>query len=893
MGKVVRIIAAVGLIAVAAFAGPQTLALFAKIGLTKGAMIGIGVGLASSALMPTPKIPKSQLSRLNVSLDPNTPRKAVMGTTAYPLDLRYHEASGTDQEFIDYIIAVAAHKVASIDEIWFEEKRAWTASGGVTSTYSGYLTVQTRTEGTAANAITINSGAVWDSDCRLTGCAYVYLRIKRTGNTKKTESPLVQGLPSRITIIGEGALLYDPRLDSTVPGGSGSHRANDQTTWGTYAGADDYDNPALQLLWFLLGWKINGKLSIGAGVPPERIDLESFITAANICDEDITLATGGTQKRYRTSGTASDEDDRMEAINTFLACMNGTLRDNGGKLTLALLKNDLADPVLDFDDGDFLGEFAWDQTGGGLSQGHNIIRGRYVDPSNNSLYQLAEYPEVSLPSPDGIERVMTFDLPFVEDGRRAQRLAKQVLQRHQFRGQLSAEFSAKALGCDVGDIVHVSLEALGFNEKPFRVVSKEIRPDGRVPLTLLEEDELIYQWDKDDRAPVSARTPVVYDPLLNLMTQGDEAVQAIAEQAIADAASAQSTADGKIVTFYQDEMPATGTLGDLWFDTNDNNKLYRHDGSTFIEARDAGIAQAINDAAGAQATADGKVTTFYSTSPPTAEGVGDLWYDTDDKVLYRWNGTNWTDSVSDITQANQITFSVPAPFDIQADSSSTTTTDLNLVTRSITTFRGSVAQTSGVTVGTATAVPSAAITVASVTVTSGIVTVKLSKADAQGAVIVPIIFGGNTYNQTIIVNRTVAPPISGGGGGSASFIDSIWTNINSTTYTQVTDVGAQISSNASGGLSFQAESLYYGGVAVIKAQYSTDGSTWADVSGSETTGSTPITTPGEEEPGYVSFGVTVTTLSASTNYYVRLVAKRTAGATTLSWATPNFTVSNP
>lgn len=791
MGKVVRVLTIVAAIAVNVIPGVGQVLSAAMISGITMAGIATGLSMVSGALFG-PKTPKSQLSRLNISLDPNTPRKAVMGTTAFPLDLRYHEASGTDQEYIDYIIAVAAHKVASIDEIWFEEKQAWTASGGVTSTYAGYLTVQTRTEGTAANAITINGGAVWDSSCRLTGCAYVYLRIKRTGATRRTESPLVQGLPSRITIIGEGAPLYDPRLDSTVLGGSGSHRADDQTTWGTYAGADDYDNPALQLLWFLLGWKINGKLSIGAGVPPERIDLESFITAANICDEDITLATGGTQKRYRTSGTASDEDDRMEAINTFTACMNGTLRDNGGKLTLALLKNDLADPVLEFSDGDLLGEFAWDQTGGGLSQGHNVIRGRYVDPSNNSLYQLAEYPEVSLPSPDGIERVMTFDLPYVEDGRRAQRLAKQVLQRHQFRGQLSAEFSAKALGCDVGDIVQVSLEALGFNNKPFRVISKEIRPDGRVPLTLLEEDQLIYQWDQDDRAPVSARTPVVYDPLLNLMTQGDE--------------EASTTAN--------------------WSGIIDDNG-------------------------------------------------------------------NLPEDNADVTINNQITFSQPAPFDIQADSSSTTTTDLDLVTRSITTFRGGVAQTSGVTVGTATAVPSAAITVASVTVSSGIVTVKLSKADAQGAVIVPIIFGGNTYNQTIIVNRTVAAPISGGGGGSTAFTDSIWTNINSTSYVQVTDLDAQIDSDASGDLKFQAESLYWGGTAVIKAQYSTDGSSWTDVSGSETTGTAPNTTPGEEEPGYVSFSVTVTTLSASTNYYVRLVAKRTSGTTTLSWSTPNFTVSQP
>lgn len=42
----------------------------------------------------------------------------------------------------------------------------------------------------------------------------------------------------------------------------------------------------------------------------------------------------------------------------------------------------------------------------------------------------------------------------------------------------------------------------------------------------------------------------------------------------------------------------------------------------------------------AQVTADGKVVTFIQASTPTAEGVGDLWIDSDDKnKLYRWNGS--------------------------------------------------------------------------------------------------------------------------------------------------------------------------------------------------------------------------------------------------------------
>jgi len=520
LSKVLKIIAGVALIAAAFITGGGSLG-FLGLAVSKGTLIAMGATMllgAAAEIAFGPSMPKTQLSRLNATFDTTTPRKAVFGTTAMNLDIRYQEASGTNQEYVDYIIAVAAHKVKAISQIWFEEKLAWTSSGGVDSRYSGYLTVTVREEGTSANTIAINGGSKWGSTCRLTGCAYVHLRMKRTGTSSKTESPLVSGLPSRITIIGDGAYLYDPRKDSTV-GGSGTHRANDQSTWGVYTDADDTDNPALQLLWWLLGWKINGVLSVGCGVPPARIDMDSFITAANICDENVTLAIGGTQKRYRTSGTASDSDDRMSIINTLLACMNGTLRDSNGKLSLDLMTNDLADYVLDFDEGDVLGEFEWNQTRG-LNESHNKARGRYVDPSTTSLYQLVDYPEVGFASPDGIDRVMTLDLPYVEDGRRAQRIAKQVLQRNQYRGLFSAEFSAKAQGCTVGDVVRLSFEALGWSNKLFRVVSQEIRPDGRVPLSLVEENAAIYAWDAEDSAPVSPTAPTIYDPLNSPFIQG-------------------------------------------------------------------------------------------------------------------------------------------------------------------------------------------------------------------------------------------------------------------------------------------------------------------------------------------------------------------------------------
>lgn len=54
-------------------------------------------------------------------------------------------------------------------------------------------------------------------------------------------------------------------------------------------------------------------------------------------------------------------------------------------------------------------------------------------------------------------------------------------------------------------------------------------------------------------------------------------------------------------------------------------------------------AAALASALAAQATADGKITTFYQTAAPTAEAVGDLWVDTDSSPVtaYRWSGSAW------------------------------------------------------------------------------------------------------------------------------------------------------------------------------------------------------------------------------------------------------------
>ena len=117
-------------------------------------------------------------------------------------------------------------------------------------------------------------------------------------------------------------------------------------------------------------------------------------------------------------------------------------------------------------------------------------------------------------------------------------------------------------------------------------------------------------------------------------------------------------------TFRQDDAPPSSGLatGDLWFDSNDNNKSYRWNGSSWVASDDTRIAgtianltsnyytiaqtnQAISGSTTTlEAAINNKNRTFRQASAPAATGLstGDLWFDSDDNnKSYRWDGTAW------------------------------------------------------------------------------------------------------------------------------------------------------------------------------------------------------------------------------------------------------------
>lgn len=172
-------------------------------------------------------------------------------------------------------------------------------------------------------------------------------------------------------------------------------------------------------------------------------------------------------------------------------------------------------------------------------------------------------------------------------------------------------------------------------------------------------------YQANDR--VMNRGEIIEKLLLDAAADAAAALNA-AEAALALAEDAASTADGKVELFFQPSPPAAAAYKDLWFDTDDGNKQFVNMGPglfiggvevtiggmsldlPWVLAQDQGIGQALADAAGAQATADGKVTTFVTETPsdpaPVAEGVGDLWLKKWLGIVYRWDGAGWPEHSS-------------------------------------------------------------------------------------------------------------------------------------------------------------------------------------------------------------------------------------------------------
>jgi hypothetical protein len=127
----------------------------------------------------------------------------------------------------------------------------------------------------------------------------------------------------------------------------------------------------------------------------------------------------------------------------------------------------------------------------------------------------------------------------------------------------------------------VTTDKLGFRA----ITTKTVAPDAITPNEAAFGVTVVSGTDPD----ITKEGTTVVNP-----TTGAQKVYStnlLDYVAITDPA-AQATADSKNATYYQDAQPTGGTyeVGDMWIDTNDNDKLYTWDGTVWSLTQDSASA---------------------------------------------------------------------------------------------------------------------------------------------------------------------------------------------------------------------------------------------------------------------------------------------------------------
>lgn len=281
------------------------------------------VGLVSSAglqaaqsLIGGAKPPSVMGSVTSTIIDPNAPQPYVMGEGYVAGVERYRRTWGGVVDDVPNPYLGMVHVFSGGGPVQSVTPYVDQLPVSPGSWYDTYLTTTVQMGAcpeAAALLPTLLTGAPErDSNSKLSGHAAIFWTLRFDKDGKRFAS----GVP-QLGAYGQWVKVYDPRKDSTRPGGSGSHRLGIESTY------EWSENPALHAGTYAFGRYQNGKRVIGIGLPDSAIDWPVVAAWANTCD-----ANGWT-----IFGRIFEPGDRNQNLNDICAAGGGAPVKAGGVLS--------------------------------------------------------------------------------------------------------------------------------------------------------------------------------------------------------------------------------------------------------------------------------------------------------------------------------------------------------------------------------------------------------------------------------------------------------------------------------------------------------------------------------------------------------------------------------
>lgn len=402
----------------AAAAGTATLAQTLTV---IGANVALAAGANMAAGLLQPNVSSSGQA-ITWTADPNAPLHFAAGRIGVAGQIVYRNAYGPNDRMYQSLISVvsAAGPIDGWESFKADDTTVtFDSNGKANSThYANVMWRQTRLGTQPDTALTsptgLEGGATlpgWGSSYKLSGKASFILTLaensKRSAYSGREPQPLN---------VFRGLKVYDPRLDSTYPGGSGSHRLNNPATW-TYS-----NNPILWgLKWSLGLWEDTtgkgapqvGQQVGGIGAPIDSIDVASFVEAANIADAND----------WTTAAWPSTDDDKAQVLDAFLQAGGAYYIERTGKIA-CLHRAAPRASVATISAQDTAGPLEIDTTASRIQRKNAIVPSIWSEADGWQITAIEEVTNATWVSEDGDrKRSEGVTFPYVTDATQAAQLA--------------------------------------------------------------------------------------------------------------------------------------------------------------------------------------------------------------------------------------------------------------------------------------------------------------------------------------------------------------------------------------------------------------------------------------------------------------------------------------
>ncbi|MGQ2989526.1 MAG: hypothetical protein ACT6RD_13700 [Brevundimonas sp.] len=338
----------------------------------------------------------------------------------------------------------------------------------------------------------------WTWQHKLSGKAAFHWTLRRDSKFSAFE----QGEPDPLTVM-EGIAGYDPRFDSTYPGGDGPVRLNDRTTWPTIK------NGAIADLNWCLGLRENGKVVGGLGVSSAGIDWAAYIEAANVADAND----------WKIAAYPRSDQNKSEVRAAMLQSAGAVISRRAG-LVSCVTRGVAKVPVMTIRAGDTAGAIELDTAANVLNR-LNTITPRYLSEAHG--WQLVPAGPVSSSvylDEDGREASDARDYPYVPSAKQAAELA--ALDLAHTREGIGGRWPLKPYCRDIepGEAFDIDEPGLLLDGMTMLCLTRDYDPaTDTVWLTFVSETEGKVDWALGRTASPPPTPSLSARPVLNPPTE--------------------------------------------------------------------------------------------------------------------------------------------------------------------------------------------------------------------------------------------------------------------------------------------------------------------------------------------------------------------------------------